>query len=201
MIFPDTSPRDVPDAFPEGYAHSDWKQGYSAGHYCDTTKAPFNKHFKMYTYITQELPRLIEAYFPVDPTRKSLTGHSMGGGGALMIAARNPGMYRSVSAFAPVFSTSTTLAKEAFELYFNEKQEGEMYDFSKVIKREGAGATFPDCLIDIGTSDHSLDTLDPNGFRQAIGEDKDLSTKVELRLQEGYDHGYYFVQTFFGDHV
>ena len=100
MVFPDTSPRGVDEACPN--ASDDWTVGYGAGHYLNATQAPWNKHFNMYTYVTEELPSLVERYFHVDSERRSITGFSMGGNGALICAAKLPERYRSVTAFSPI---------------------------------------------------------------------------------------------------
>jgi S-formylglutathione hydrolase len=101
IVFPDTSPRNC------GAEEGDWTVGYGAGHYCNATQEPWKKHFNMYDYITKELPNTVETFFPVNPQSKSITGFSMGGGGALMIATRNPTQFRSVSAFAPIGNPTT----------------------------------------------------------------------------------------------
>ena len=102
LVFPDTSPRDIPNYKPVGEPHEQWVVGYGAGMYCNATVEPWSKNFNMYTYITYELPQIVETYFDVAKGVRSITGHSMGGNGSLMIAARNPSLYKSVSAFAPI---------------------------------------------------------------------------------------------------
>ena len=128
MVFPDTSPRDC------GAEEGDWTCGYGAGHYCNATSPAYKKHFNMYDYITKELPSTVEAFFPVS-TVKSLTGFSMGGGGALMIAAKNPDSFKSVSAFAPIANPTTTetFCKTAIGKFYVHPDEAKHYDTCEVI--------------------------------------------------------------------
>jgi len=126
MVFPDTSPRDVEGYTPVGEAGVQWRTGYGAGHYCNATAEPWSKNFNMYTYVTEELPAVVERYFHVSSERKSIMGHSMGGNGALNIAARNPDSYKSVSAFAPISNSSdenSQFCGNAMKAYFANKPE------------------------------------------------------------------------------
>ena len=104
MVFNDVSPRGIDDTCPEA-KQGDWSIGYGAGYYCDATQMPWKRHFNMYTYMTKELPELVEKYFPCDPARKSITGFSMGGNGAMVCAIKNPGMYKSCTAISPIIPT------------------------------------------------------------------------------------------------
>ncbi len=122
MVFPDTSPRGL--SFDEVNKNDDWKIGYGAGHYCDATQEPWKDHFNMYTYVTKELPDIVNSYFPVDPSSKSVMGHSMGGLGALTVALRNSNDYASVSAFAPIGNpVSSGFCSTAMTNYFKDQGE------------------------------------------------------------------------------
>lgn len=170
VVFPDTSPRNI-----EGYTPVDikdsWLVGYGAGFYCDATAEPWSKNFNMYTYIVEELPRIVEAYFPVKKGVRSIAGHSMGGNGSLMIAARNPGLYKSVSAFAPIANPSnkdSKFAVEAMTRYFADNLEGaKEYDCSIAIRK---AAKIPNGLVDFGTHDEYMTSLQPQALIDALGE-------------------------------
>lgn len=153
MVFPDTSPRGVDAACPEA-GNDDWTLGYGAGHYCDATAAPWSQHFNMYTYVTKELPELVEKYFPVDPTRKSVTGFSMGGNGAIIAAAKNPGMYKSVTAFAPfVPMQSVKFAHNTLPKYFGNMDGAKPYDCVEVLNAGGKDLQLPPGFIDYASAD------------------------------------------------
>jgi len=158
MVFPDTSPRNIHEAIPEA-ADDDYTIGYGAGHYCDATQEPWSKHFNMYSYVTKELPGLVERYFFVDPDRKSITGFSMGGNGALICAAKNPGMYKSVSAFAPICSPSKCdqWTARAYESYFGNKDE-RSYGISELLT-DDENLTLPQGMIDFASSDQFKERL------------------------------------------
>lgn len=134
-MFPDTSPRDIDGYKPVGEPSEHWKVGYGAGMYCDATAEPWSKNFNMYTYITEELPQIVEKYFHVAKGVRSIVGHSMGGNGALMIAARNPNLYKSVSAFAPICNSSTgksDFCNNAMKAYFaNDLEKAKNFDCSE----------------------------------------------------------------------
>jgi S-formylglutathione hydrolase len=195
MIFPDTSPRDVALE-----ASDDWTVGYGAGHYCNATNEPWKKHFKMYDYIMKELPLLVERYFHVDPEAKSITGFSMGGGGALMMAARNPTAFRSVSAFAPIGNpiNSEGFAKKAFSKYFASEDDAKLYDTTEILNAAGRDLKLPPTMIDIGTSDVWMDSLCPEALERALGQN---GHDIPIRWQEGYGHSLYFVTSFIRDHI
>jgi len=194
LIIPDTSPRgdDVPDE-PDRY-----DLGKGAGFYVNATQAPWNKHYHMYDYITQELPELIEANFPVIPGKRSISGHSMGGHGALICALKNPGMYQSVSAFAPVCNpVECDWGKGCFTAYLGTHQNAwEDYDATCLVAN---GAEPIAMLIDQGTGDEFLaDQLYPQNL-QAICDQNNVP--VTLLMQEDYDHSYHFIATFIGEHL
>jgi S-formylglutathione hydrolase len=194
IVCPDTSPRgaDVPDEM------DNWQFGCGAGFYLDATQAPFATNYRMYSYVTQELPALIAANFPVDMTRQAIFGHSMGGHGALTIALKNPERFRSCSAFAPIVSPSTSgWSKPAFEKYLGSDESGwRAYDTCLLIED---GKRFPEFLVDQGGADGFLqDGLKPWLLTEAC---KTHEMKLTLRMQEGYDHSYFFISTFMDDHL
>lgn len=199
LVAPDTSPRgaDVPDD-PEGA----WDFGLGAGFYLNATQEPWVKNYQMYDYITQELPKLIESNFPVDPTRKSIAGHSMGGHGALTIALKNPGMYRSVSAFSPIAApTQCPWGNKAFSHYLGDDQETwKVYDACHLILNpvDPQAEKLP-LLVDQGGADGFLkEQLQPEQLQEAcVTADHPLN----LRIQAGYDHSYYFIASFIGEHI
>ncbi|MDB5524799.1 MAG: fghA [Rhizobium sp.] len=194
IVCPDTSPRgdDVPDEL------TNWQMGKGAGFYLDATVTPWAEHFQMYTYITQELPELIGKSFRTDMSRQGITGHSMGGHGALTIALKHPDRFRSCSAFAPIVQPSTAdWSVPAFEKYLGGDQlTWRKYDAVSLIED---GARFPELLIDQGLADGFLQTgLRPWLLEEAI-EDTDI--KLTLRNHERYDHSYYFISSFMEDHL
>lgn len=193
FIAPDTSPRGegVPDA--EGY---DFGQG--AGFYLDATQAPWSTHFHMRSYIEDELPALIEAEFPMaDMARQSITGHSMGGHGALTIGLRNPDRFRSVSAFAPIASAmQCSWGEKALTGYLGTNLAAwRVHDACALI---ADGARLPELLVDQGDADGFLDQLKPELLRDACAA---AGIPLTLRMQPGYDHSYYFISTFMADHI
>ncbi len=195
VVCPDTSPRG------KGYPGEDdsYDFGSGAGFYVDATQPPWHESYRMYSYVTEELPRVIAANFPADTDRSGIFGHSMGGHGALVAALRNPRQYRSVSAFAPIVApTQVPWGQKAFHGYLGEDQETwKKYDATELIK---AGHRFDaPILIDQGTADDFLrEQLRPELFVQACEE---RGQPVNLRMQDGYDHSYYFIATFMGDHM
>jgi len=152
----------------------------------------------MYTYVTKELPELISGLFPVDPTRRSITGHSMGGHGALIAHLNNPGMFTSVSAFAPICNpTAVPWGEKAFNGYLGSVEAGKAYDATELVKKYSGPK--PCILIDQGTADLFLNNqLKPGNFAAACGE---AGYPVQVRMQPSYDHSYYFISTFMKDHV
>ena len=192
IVAPDTSPRgdDVADA--EGY-----DLGKGAGFYVNATQAPWSTHYGMYDYIVDELPALIDANFPVTEAR-GISGHSMGGHGALMIALKNPGRYRSVSAFSPIVAPSQVpWGEKAFAAYLGDDREAwKRYDATELIA--AASEKLP-LLIDQGDADEFLHMQLKPDLLQAAAEA--ASHPLTLRLQPGYDHSYYFIASFIGDHI
>ncbi|MGZ8369977.1 MAG: S-formylglutathione hydrolase [Caulobacteraceae bacterium] len=195
LVAPDTSPRGegVPDD-----AEGAYDFGLGAGFYDDATEAPFAANYRMYSYIVAELPRLIAANFPADPDRQGISGHSMGGHGALTIALKNPGWFRSVSAFAPICAPAgVPWGKKAFSGYLG-PDENRWLEHDAVALIE-AGARMPDLLVDVGTADPFLDSqLRPDLLEAAC---QTASIPLTLRRQDGYDHSYFFIASFIGDHV
>lgn len=193
FVAPDTSPRGdgVPDA--EGY---DFGQG--AGFYVDATVAPWARHFRMRSYIEEELPSLIGESFPVDMDRQGITGHSMGGHGALTIALRNPDRFRSVSAFAPICAPSEVpWGEKALGGYLGpDRAAWRSYDAVALIED---GARLPELLVDQGMADPFLvEQLRPHRLAEAC---EAAGIAADIRLREGYDHSYLFVSTFMAEHV
>lgn len=192
IVAPDTSPRgdDVADA--EGY-----DLGKGAGFYVDATQQPWAAHYRMYDYVVHELPALIEAHFPVTGAR-AISGHSMGGHGALVIALKNPGRYRSVSAFSPIVAPSQVpWGEKAFGAYLGEDRDAwQAYDATALVA--DAPERLP-LLIDQGDADEFLDAQLKPQLLQAACEA--AGHPITLRLQPGYDHSYYFIASFIGEHV
>eukprot|EP00941_MAST-03F_sp_MAST-3F-sp1_P001730 g1730.t1 len=194
LVFPDTSPRGHP---PIDGENDNWDFGTGAGFYVDATTPTFSDHYNMYTYVTSELPTLIEAEFPVSSIR-SVTGHSMGGHGALICALKNPGMYRSVSAFAPICNpTKCPWGEKAFTGYLGSVEAGVEYDACELLKNYSGPELH--LLVDQGTSDDFMEKqLKPEALKAACAE---AGVSLDLRLQEGYDHSYFFISTFMEDHI
>ncbi len=192
LVAPDTSPRGegVPDA--EGY-----DLGQGAGFYVNATALPWARHYRMYDYVSRELPELIEANFPATSAR-GISGHSMGGHGALVIALRNPGRYRSVSAFSPIVAPSQVpWGEKALGAYLGPDREAwKQYDATELVK--SATEKLP-ILIDQGEADEFLESqLQPWRLREAA---EAAGHPLVLRMQPGYDHSYYFIASFIGEHI
>jgi S-formylglutathione hydrolase len=193
FVAPDTSPRgdDVPDD--EAYDF-----GKGAGFYVDATQEPWARNFRMRSYIEQELPEIVAANFPADMGRQGITGHSMGGHGALTVSLRNPGRFRSTSAFAPIVSPlNCPWGEKALTGYLGpDRATWRQYD---AVALNEDGARLPELLIDQGTADNFLeDQLKPNLLDRAC---RAADIPAEIRMQEGYDHSYYFISTFMAEHV
>lgn len=194
LVAPDTSPRGAKVA---GETDS-WDFGVGAGFYVDATLEPWAKHYRMYSYVTKELPALIVDKFQADPLRQGIFGHSMGGHGALVCALRNPGQYKSLSAFAPISAPMRCpWGKKAFRGYLGEDHAAwKEYDASELIRR---GRFAGPILVDQGLADKFLsDQLYPEILEAAC---RDAGQPLTLRRQEGYDHGYFFISTFMEDHL
>lgn len=193
LVAPDTSPRgaSVPDD--EAY---DFGQG--AGFYLDATQAPWSAQFRMRAYVEEELPALVAANFPVDAARQAITGHSMGGHGALTVALRDPARFRSVSAFAPIASPMRCpWGEKALTGYLgDDRATWRQYDATALIED---GARLPDLLVDQGDADPFLaDQLKPELLAQAC---ETAAIPLTLRMQPGYDHSYYFIASVIADHI
>lgn len=193
FVAPDTSPRG--EEVPDDPAY-DFGQG--AGFYVDATEDPWATHFRMASYIEEDLPGLIANAFPVDMARQAITGHSMGGHGALTIALRNPGRFRSGSAFAPIVApTQVPWGKKALGGYLGDNPAAWRRNDSCALIEDGARV--PEILVDQGDADQFLtDQLKPELLEKACTV---AGIDLMLRLQPGYDHSYYFVSTFMADHV
>ena len=193
FVAPDTSPRGegVPDA--DGYDF-----GIGAGFYVDATEEPWSGHYKMWTYVTEELPALIAAKFPIDEARQAITGHSMGGHGALTVALTHPGRFRSVSAFAPIVAPSQVpWGQKALAGYLGDDRAAwRKHDAVALIE---GGASVDEILVDVGDADPFIEKeLRPGLLERACA---DAGIPLTLRIQPGYDHSYYFISTFMADHL
>jgi S-formylglutathione hydrolase len=197
LVAPDTSPRGagIPGE------DDDWDFGTGAGFYLDATQAPWDRHYRMYSYLTRELHGLATAELPGDPARTGIFGHSMGGHGALVLALRNPDLYRSVSAFAPIAAPSRCpWGHKAFDNYLGpDRQAWAAYDASELMAAAPA-APFPaGILVDQGLADSFLaEQLYPDVFVAACAK---AGQPLELRRHADYDHGYYFISSFMEDHM
>jgi S-formylglutathione hydrolase len=195
FIAPDTSPRGetVPDD-PDGA----WDFGLGAGFYLDATEEPWRRNYRMQSYIVDELPALVADHFPIDPLRQSITGHSMGGHGALTIALKHPGRFRSVSAFAPIVAPSQVpWGEKAFSNYLgSDRAAWREHDSVALI---GGSAKLQELLVDVGENDPFLEReLRPELLAAACA---DAGIPLTVRRHPGYDHSYYFISTFMADHV
>lgn len=196
LVSPDTSPRDA-DVPGEG---EDWDFGTGAGFYVDATEEPWSRHYRMYSYVTRELPSIITENFPTRTGAAGIFGHSMGGHGALVCALKNPDVFGSVSAFAPISApTRVPWGEKAFSGYLGEDREAwRAYDASELVREH----PFPDgrgILVDQGLSDQFLEQqLLPEALEEACAE---AGQPLTLNRREGYDHSYYFISTFMEDHI
>lgn len=195
IVAPDTSPRGegVPDD-----AEGAYDFGLGAGFYVNATAEPWRKHYQMYDYIDQELPALVAASFPVDDSRASIFGHSMGGHGALVLALRNPGRYRSVSAFSPICSPlNCAWGEKALSGYLGaDKASWKLYDASELIR--SAKEKLP-MLIDQGTEDQFLvSQLKPELL---LGAARESDYPLDFHYRAGYDHSYFFIASFVAEHI
>jgi S-formylglutathione hydrolase len=193
FVAPDTSPRgdDVPDA-------DEYDFGKGAGFYVDATEDPWAKQYRMWSYVTDELPALVAAEFPVDLGRQGITGHSMGGHGALTVALRDPDRFRSVSAFAPIVAPSQVpWGQKALSGYLGDDPASwRAHDAVALIED---GARLPELLVDVGDADPFIEKeLRPDLLRQACAA---AGIPLTLRILPGYDHSYYFISTFMAEHL
>ncbi len=192
LIFPDTSPRG------EGVADDPaYDLGQGAGFYVNATETPWAPHFRMWDYVAEDLPRLVFENFALDQDRQAITGHSMGGHGALTLAMGHAGRYRSVSAFAPICNPSEAdWGRKQLAAYLGSDETlWEAHDSTKMMQEAGFDGPI---LIDTGASDQFIDLLKPETLAQAANARRQQST---FRLQPGYDHSYFFVSTFMEDHI
>ena len=192
LVAPDTSPRGDEVADAEGY-----DLGKGAGFYLNATQEPWARHYRMHDYIVEELPALIEAHFPASDVR-GISGHSMGGHGALVLALRNPGRYRSVSAFSPIVAPSQVpWGEKAFSAYLGtDRSAWAQWDATELVAT--ATERLP-LLVDQGDADEFLGgQLQPQRLQAAC---EAADHPLQLRLQPGYDHSYYFIASFIGDHI
>ena len=197
LIAPDTSPR---GAGITGESDS-WDFGVGAGFYLDATASPWNKNYRMESYITAELLPLIVAHLPIDASKLGIFGHSMGGHGALTLALRHPGQFKSVSALAPICApTHCAWGKKAFSGYLGEDTATWEHHDASALMAASTAAPFPGgILVDQGLADKFLaDQLNPDLFESACAA---VSQPLTLRRHAGYDHGYYFIASFMADHL
>ena len=198
LVSPDTSPRGegVPDD-----PDDDYDFGLGAGFYVNSSEAPWSKHYQMYDYVTRELQEVIFENFPGDADRHGLTGHSMGGHGALTIGLRNPAMFKSLSAFAPICTTlHSPWGKKALGYYLGDDTSTWMhYDACEVARSVDDPTAYSKILVDQGANDPFLaEQLKPELLKAACDES---GLPLELRIHDGYDHGYYFIATLIEEHL
>lgn len=192
LVFPDTSPRG------EGVADDpSYDLGQGAGFYVNATQAPWAPHFQMWDYIAEELPQIVTANFNIDEERQSITGHSMGGHGALTLAMGLPGRFRSVSAFSPIcHPTAGDWGRKQLSAYLGDDEAAWARHDASVMMQE-VGLDIP-LLVDTGSADQFIDLLMPETLAEAVMKRR---LPADLRLQKGYDHSYFFVSSFMEDHV
>lgn len=192
LVFPDTSPRGDNVADDPSY-----DLGKGAGFYVNATQPPWTPHYNMWDYITEDLPSLLQEKFPLDLSRQSIMGHSMGGHGALTMAMSLPGRFRSVSAFAPIANpTASEWGRKQLTAYLGtDESTWAAHDATLLMKENGFDGPV---LVDTGTNDQFIDLLQPEALAQAANARRQEAT---LRLQKGYDHSYFFVSTFMEEHI
>ena len=192
LVFPDTSPRGEGVADDDGY-----DLGQGAGFYVNATQDPWKPHFQMWDYVAEELPELIMSEFAIDAERQAITGHSMGGHGALTLAMGRKGQYRSVSAFSPIcHPTASDWGRKQLKAYLGADEAAWARHDAALMMRD-VGFDGP-MLVDTGTSDQFIDLLKPEALAEAANARRQEAT---LRLQKGYDHSYFFVSSFMEDHI
>lgn len=191
LVFPDTSPRG--EAVPDDPA---FDLGQGAGFYVDAARAPWDRHFKMWSYLAEELPALLAGRFALDMDRQAITGHSMGGHGALSLAMGLDGRFRSVSAFAPIcHPTASDWGRKQFAAYLGDAADWAAHDATLLMQKTGFDGPL---LIDTGTNDQFATLLGTNHLQEALAA---RGHPGQIRLQKGYDHSYFFVASFMADHV
>ena len=198
LVSPDTSPRG--DGVPDD-PDDDYDFGLGAGFYVNATESPWSDNYRMYDYVTRELQSVIFDNFPGDRDRHGLTGHSMGGHGALVIGLRNPSMFRSLSAFAPICTTlHSPWGQKALGYYLgDDKSRWAEYDAAEVARNVSDNSAYSKILVDQGSEDPWLaEQLKPELLKAAC---EASGLPLELRFHEGYDHGYYFISTFIEEHL
>ncbi len=194
LVVPDTSPRNT------GIAGEDDEDflGSGAGFYVNATRDPWSAHYRMYDYVSRELPEFVESSFPIDPLRRGICGHSMGGHGALVVALRNPGRYRSVSALAPISNPSASpWGRAAFSAYLgDEESQWWEYDASRLVRKAPLDL---EILVDLGSGDPFRE--EELKVEQFVAACRESGQKISFHLRGGYDHGYFFVSTFIKAHL
>ncbi|MGR3713537.1 MAG: S-formylglutathione hydrolase [Shimia sp.] len=192
LVFPDTSPRGDTVADDEGY-----DLGKGAGFYVNATQKPWMPHYQMWDYVTEDLPSMLQEEFPLDMSRQSIMGHSMGGHGALTMAMALPGRFKSVSAFAPICNpTASEWGRKQLSAYLGDDEAAwTRHDATLLMQSNGFDGPV---LVDTGTNDQFIDLLKPEALAAAATARRQEAT---LRLQKGYDHSYFFVSTFMEEHV
>ncbi len=196
IVAPDTSPRGADIADDDAY-----DLGQGAGFYLDAVREPWAPHFSMYSYLLEELPALVFDQFPADDARQGISGHSMGGHGALTLGLKNPSLYRSISAFAPIVApTQCPWGEKAFREYLGSDQaQWVFHDACALMAQQQNRSNFPTILIDQGLNDEFLEPqLKPRLFASACAA---AGQALTLRMQEGHDHSYYFIASFIDDHL
>lgn len=193
LIIPDTSPRGIA----VGPQDELINVGSGAGFYVNATETPWSKHYRMYDYVSRELVAAVNAQLPVDPARKSISGHSMGGHGALTVGLRNAGEYRSISAFSPISAASRSeWGRQAFTAYLgSDESKWQQYDACAVIRSTPSRHSL---RVDQGGADPFLEQLKPQDLREAC---EASGQALDYRERDGYDHGYFFVASFIGEHI
>lgn len=193
LIIPDTSPRGVNVPGEDEFVDL----GSAAGFYVDATQSPWAPHYRMYSYVSEELVAVVNEHLPVDPSRKSISGHSMGGHGALTVGLRNASAYRSISAFSPISAASKSpWGQRALAAYLGpNEQDWQLYDASAVIRAQPSKHVL---LVDQGAADPFLDKLRPEDLKAACATS---GQPLNFRERAGYDHGYFFVSTFIEEHL
>ncbi|HED32590.1 MAG TPA: S-formylglutathione hydrolase [Gammaproteobacteria bacterium] len=199
LVFPDTSPRNHAEGDHVADAADRYDLGQGAGFYVNATQPPWKPHYQMYDYITRELPPLLESQLPLQHNNKSVSGHSMGGHGALICALKNPGQYQSISAFSPICNPMKCgWGQGCFGAYLgDDNNTWQAYDACSLVSN---GARVKEILIDQGTGDefYAAGQLLPENFSTACDQ---AGQQLTLRMQEGYDHSYHFIASFIGEHI